>query len=153
MGLCVFDQNVKIVHAAFIDLGKEDRRPFHKQVDDLIEWLADELLEANVLAKTGVISELNCEMPEFFNNQRGFHTAAGGDLTQMSYCVGRVAGLGEHVLGAKFTPIPVTTWKGQLKKPIVIERIKARIDCSLLSKKLSHDWDAAGIGLFSKGKF
>lgn len=140
---------IKIAKAGHLTLPKDDKRPFDLQVASLIEWLYDEVY----IEFEGDITTVACEMPQFFNTRRGFDTAAGGDLTEMSYCVGCVSGFADYKLGAKFIPVPVTKWKGQLPKPVVIQRIKTLVDVSKLSPKGSHDWDACGIGLFVKGKF
>lgn len=135
-----------------MDLGPSDRRNFDKQVEVLLDELYEFSLDVQVQTHNGEF-EVACEYPEFFANQRGFHTAAGGDLVAMSYCVGRVAGFSQHCLGSKFTPVPVTKWKGQLPKHVVAKRIRERLDVSKLTTKMSHDWDACGIGLFVKGQF
>lgn len=152
MGLVALSDDIQIVKALAIDFGAADRRLFNKQIDELIEKLNDFTLSVAAETKQE-FTEVACEFPEFFANQRGFHTAAGGDLVQMSFCVGRVAGYAEHVLGAKFTPVRVTIWKGQLPKDVVISRIRKKIDASKLTRKPSHDWDACGIALYVKGKF
>jgi hypothetical protein len=150
MGYVVLNSQIKIVKAGAISLGSDDKRPFHLLVGNLLEWLWDEIQPEPEIEE---VTEVACEMPQFFHTRRGHDTAAGGDLTEMSYCVGRVAGFADHVLGAKFIPVPVVKWKGQLPKGVVISRLKAKIDTSKLTPKGSHDWDACGIGLFVKGKF
>jgi hypothetical protein len=135
---------VEIAAAHVVDLGPNDKRPFDKQIENLIYAL-------EIFAAPFKITEVACEYPIFFQNRRGMDTAAKGNLVEMAYCVGCVSGWARS-FGATFIPVPVTDWKGQLPKPVVNERIAARIDTSLLSKK-SHDWDACGIGLYVKGKF
>lgn len=139
--------------AKAISLGPLDARNFDKQINSLMEELYDFVIDVNVETKDGDL-EVACEFPEFFPNRRGFHTAAGGDLVAMSYCVGRVAGVAYDRLGAKSVKlVKVTTWKGQLPKDVVAKRIRDRIDTRKLTTKMSHDWDACGIALFAKGKF
>lgn len=154
MGFTVLNQKIEVVQAGHITLKASKNEPFEKCVDELIEWLCWEVLNSH-LETNDTITEVACEMPQFFLNQRGFDTASRGDLTEMCFCVGRVAGAAEHVLGADFRPIPVVKWKGQLPKAVVVKRISKLVDTSLLSpqSKPSHDWDACGIGLFVKGKF
>ena len=97
-----------------------------------------------------------CEMPEFQGSaqrQMGWKT---GDLQSLTFLVGAMAGvLMATNTGDAFEIVKPSEWKGQLPKPIVIDRIKARLGhkiCTALHIE-KDAWDAVGIGLWAQGRF
>jgi hypothetical protein len=71
------------------------------------------------------------------------------DLITLSLMAGRVGGIFRHAEPFEYLP---RTWKKQVPKKILIERIKAELTKSETSRvkgKQYHDvWDAVGIGLY-----
>lgn len=92
-----------------------------------------------------------CECPQFFASASGEMVAGRGDLVKLSIAVGAVAGVLRQ--SAKFYPIEVNVWKGQLTKENVNRRIARTLGAVNVGDFVSHAWDAVGIGLFAKGKF
>lgn len=72
-------------------------------------------------------------------------------------CIGKMA----WDAGADIQPAPVMRWKGNMSKAMTAKRIAARFEEAGLDTesfltmqcKAGHDWDAAGIGLWSMGLF
>jgi len=90
------------------------------------------------------------EQPQFFASSGGTMVAARGDLIKLSMAAGAVAGVvGLYCRNVIFAP--VTTWKGQLPKKIVEQRIFQIYDQDLPVPLSSHMWDAVGIGLWDLG--
>lgn len=100
------------------------------------------------------VSNVICELPAFFEGEKGHAAAAKGDVVKLSYLVGVYAGMC-HAQGVGFTLVPVREWKGQLSKKIVAARIRKRIGDQALDDMEFHGdiWDAVGIGLYVKGHF
>lgn len=94
------------------------------------------------------------EWPSYFGSVAGIASAGHGDLVKLAFTVGKLAMVSE-VYGAAFIPVKIAAWKGQLKKPVVINRIRRIIPSNVLRslKPKSHSWDAIGIGLFMRGLF
>lgn len=84
------------------------------------------------------------EYPAFFQTH-GAGVATSGALVKLAYYVGLVCG----TMPFPVKIVEVGTWKGQLPKKVVIERIK-RILPNVKATK--DDYDAIGIGLFLSGK-
>lgn len=86
---------------------------------------------------------------------------AGGYASSRTTILPLCAAVGQwarwiHSKGGRFVPAPVSEWKGQLPKDVVNDRVKkllSRKDLEALSPDRSHDWDAAGIGLWYLGRF
>jgi len=96
-----------------------------------------------------------CEIPTFFVGAKGYAAARGGSLVNLSIAVGIVLSWAKQQK-AEFVPAPVQSWKGQLSKEATIERIRPQLfteELQLLTDPPSHDWDAAGIGLWQLGRF
>lgn len=104
----------------------------------------------NYLRGTNV-SRVYCEMPAFFEGEKGHAAAAKGDVVKLAFLVGVYAGIC-HGQRVGFSVVPVRDWKGQLPKTVVIERIKRKLGkgCGLYH---GDQWDAVGIGLYVKGYF
>lgn len=92
------------------------------------------------------------EYPQFFDTGGGRMVARRGDLGKLFETVG-VIEASVMVRGYYVVHAPVISWKGQLPKKVVnerIERILGRMPCRKLS---THDWDAVGIALWYAGEF
>ena len=99
------------------------------------------------------------ELPAYFASKGGTTVAKGGALVKLSITVGAVFYAATE-LGMQVDLIPVADWKGQLKKPVVVDRIwayycsKAAPPVALenMQKNIkSHALDAVGIGLWARG--
>lgn len=108
-------------------------------------------LKLGLLLRQYNVSIVYCEMPAFFEGEKGHAAAAKGDVVKLAYLVGVYAGIC-HKDGVRFSVVPVREWKGQLPKPIVIQRVKRKLgkSCGLYR---GDQWDAVGIGLYIKGFF
>lgn len=96
----------------------------------------------------GGITDMYCEYPMFFGAESSVATGTG-DLLKLMYHVGGIALLAQFK-GAKFHPIPVNQWKGQVPKDAMWARIQKRYGAAC-PKARSHARDAIGIGLYVKG--
>lgn len=96
-----------------------------------------------------------CEWPQSFTSVGGRAAAGAGSIIKLAFGIGQLALAADACGGAKFIPVPVAQWKGNLPKRIVIKRIKKRLTPARLEylEPESHSWDAIGIGLFCKGLF
>lgn len=103
------------------------------------------------------ITECYCEKPSVFGSARGW--ASKDHILQLEMFRGMLFNLCDeyHCL---FHDVNVSTWKGQLPKHLVVQRIKdiyyameGRQQIAVLSEDGSHDWDACGIGLHVQGFF
>jgi len=93
---------------------------------------------------------VHCELPAFFGTGGGEVVASSGALVKLSMLAG--AFLATAALNdAKFEPIPVRDWKGQLPKNIVEQRIKEFLGETACRSYVKDVWDAVGIGLFVRG--
>jgi len=81
---------------------------------------------------------------------KGQAAAESGGLVKLSKFAGSLRGFiyGYYRGAVKFEFVPVVTWKGQLPKDVVKNRI-LKILPNI--KTTNHDWDAVGIGLFLQG--
>ncbi len=98
------------------------------------------------------------EFPVFFDDAGGHMGMKTGDVPKLIYLVGVISEVC-RARGAKFYPIPVPDWKGQMPKDMVIKRIHKelgggnRTEGELICRKLdvkSHSYDAVGIGLYAR---
>lgn len=94
-----------------------------------------------------------CEWPALHEDSEGGRkTARTGSLVKLAASVGTVMEISRQ-FGAKFMPVPVMEWKGQMSKEAVKHRIIKRLGASACGEFKSHAWDAVGIGLHKKGIF
>lgn len=128
------------------------------RVDRLCDKLHDFMIEWSLWGESGVtygpVVEAYMEMPKFFSDKAaGTMVAETGDLIKLAYISGAI-GQVIHNHEVILHHIRVDQWKGQLGKPIVIERIKKRLPGIVqeLNPK-SHSWDSIGLGLWAKGRF
>lgn len=94
------------------------------------------------------------EWPTIHSSVKGRAAAGSGSVVKLAFEVGKLAQVAEDN-GVAFEKIDIIKWKGQLKKPIVIKRIKEIITRRLLNLLTPEDdtWDALGIGLYMRGLF
>lgn len=92
------------------------------------------------------------EMPEHFGSAGSSMGWKKGDLQKLTFLVGMLAGM---VCPERTFTVPVHTWKGQLPKPVVTERIQSILGRDVCAKVgvQTHAWDALGIGLWAMGRF
>lgn len=95
-----------------------------------------------------------CEWPQSFTSVGGRAASGTGSIIKLAFGVGQIA-LMADACRAKFIPVSVPQWKGNLSKQIVIKRIEKRLTPARLEylEPDSHAFDAIGIGLFYKGLF
>ena len=108
-------------------------------------------LEQDVLSEY-TLQTMYMEWPQFHGTAVGLAVAARGNLSQLACAAGFHAWQAES-LGAEAVLVPVSTWKGMLKKDIVevrIHRAIGNVDARNHEFK-SHAVDAVGIGLVMKG--
>ncbi len=131
-----------------------------REWDDRIAHLLYEM-EGWLSFKPGIgIEEVYCEMPVLFAGSVGHAAARRGDLTHLGFAVGAIAHWAWSI-HARFYPVLVNDWIGQLPSEIKYNRIrntllaasaKKTVD-KLLGPKPSHHWDAIGVGLYKQGKW
>lgn len=106
--------------------------------------------------KWGRIRAIICEYPEIMRHGRGLAAANSGSVLQLATAVGTYAQMSIEMTAA-FLPIAVSSWKGNLPKEVVCARLQKTYGVAalkpILSHDYSHDWDAAGIGAFTRGRF
>jgi len=104
-----------------------------------------ELIEARIEGATHVL----VEWPEFRGGSALGHAAAArDDVSKLAFLCGMIFGIHPNVI-----PVPVSKWKGQLKKETVNKRIERSIGHHAKNGEQfsSHSWDAVGIGLWFLG--
>lgn len=97
---------------------------------------------------------LICEEPQIMGGPGGYAAARTSVLGLAAAAGAWSAWI--HLNRGQFVPAPVVQWKGQLSKQTVNKRIKSVLspkELKLLTQPASHDWDAAGIGLWYQGRF
>lgn len=111
--------------------------------------------QVEALCKKEGVTKVWIEFPVFYaSSAGGYMVAATGDLLKLCACAGAIASR----TGCLVVPVPVSRWKGQLPKKVVIKRIRSTLGdltCERLEAKGLRDdaWDAVGIGLWAKGWF
>lgn len=114
-------------------------------------WIMDEFRRSVYERSTPSITAF--EWPEFRAASAQGHAAAARDnLTQLAFAGGCHAEMA-FASGSAPVPVPVSAWKGTLKKEVVTRRIQRAIGATALDLTPieSHAWDAVGIGLFVQG--
>ena len=107
-----------------------------------------------VLLKRFSPDDVAIEWPTIHGTAKGHAAAGSGSVIKLAFTVGKLAQVAE-AYGSNFIPVEIIKWKGQLKKPIVIKRLKQILPAKLLRRLLPEDdtWDAIGIGLYMRGLF
>lgn len=119
---------------------------------DWVEAISDIYEEIDKVWVTYNVQKAYCEFPQYFTAGVGHSATAKGDIHKLACLIGVFMGMMLEK-GVTFTPVKVTTWKGQLPKKAVISRLKRREPFLENMNIDSHAWDAVGIGFYLKGKF
>lgn len=108
----------------------------------------------SVRARHGsMIQGVFCEYPAFMQSHGGQTAARRGDLVKLAVVCGMLRMALDEFLVGQWHWISVDRWKGQLPKSVVNARLRRKLgrgEIALLSKNESHDWDAAGIGVWAR---
>lgn len=107
--------------------------------------------EIHGIVRDHKVDEVYCEFPAFFGGSKGAVTASSGALVKLAWLVGFLDGMITPEF-RKFVLVPVNTWKGQLPKEVIIERIKKILPRGIWKNFKADMWDAAGIGLYVHGR-
>jgi hypothetical protein len=95
------------------------------------------------------------EEPQYMDSASGQRSARRGDLFKLVFCAGMTAGALREV-GVVVRLLKIGTWKGQLPKKIVDERIARALKISVPRLNqlyvTSHERDAVGMGLAFAGR-
>lgn len=161
MGVCLWDEREFYSdHLALPckrickDLKPTDRKRMGARgaIDHLILWLRAWFEEFE-------ITECWCEKPSVWSTAKGYAANFQGNILNMELFRGRLYQTCME-FQTVFHDVPVTEWKGNLSKKLVVERLKTlmfehngKIKSTILSRQCSHDWDAAGIGFYVQGFF
>jgi hypothetical protein len=94
------------------------------------------------------VVKIYIEYPQAFQSSLGIAAINRGDIFKLVFLIGYIRGVFPE---AEFTPVFVSSWKGQLPKKEVERRCKLIIPEKDWMKS-SHLWDSIGIGLYLKGK-
>lgn len=108
------------------------------------------LARLETLISETTVTDLWCEMPQFFDDAGGHMAAKKGDLAKLTFFVGAIAGLC-YKRGIRFHPVEPSEWKGQTSKEMVIRKINTVLPQIHELKPKSHSYDAIGIGLWAQG--
>lgn len=128
-------------------------RPGLRAASDRTQDLLQQIHHMCVRTREWSIAKICCEIPVLFAGAKGHAAARNGDLTDLAFFAGALAQYAWQQ-NAKFEGVTVPTWKGQLPKTVVHQRIVNLLGnraYSVLSAGRSHDWDACGIGLHIMG--
>jgi hypothetical protein len=103
--------------------------------------------ETQVVDEFEYITDCYCEIPTYFESNRGQHVAASGDLIKLTLSVGSIMEFCRN-WGIEFCPIRVIDWRGQLPESVMQSRVKELLGPELLQalNPKSHSFDAIGIG-------
>lgn len=114
------------------------------------------MITLEAIFRTYQFRRVVCEWPQTFSgSDKGEAASRSGIVAELAFSVGCIAQFADSK-GAEFMLAPVSQWKGQMSKDLVSRRIVKKLGetCyNVLSKRISHNWDACGIGLWSKGMF
>ena len=151
--------------AAFVDGELETAGVFKTSRKDRWEvraqHVADELIERACAFGPRSLGYLHMyvEYPQLFGGSGGQMVAARGDLGKLYFTVGCIAHR-FYLADTEFELVSPNRWKGQLSKEVVCARLTRKLTkaeravLSPLKRGVgSHDWDAAGIGLWALGRF
>ena len=135
-GYAIWDKEWKLVAWGVL---RSKKKEWEEKMEEISFKLRTKVKSYNL--SKGYIEE-----PAKFQGTFGTMVANRGDLVKLSIFVGYIKGY----IRIPVESVPVISWKGQLPKEVVIQRIKR-----LLPKVNAedHSWDAIGIGLYLKGVF
>lgn len=126
----------------------------HKKFEDFFLSMHSTIHQLGAIILRLKPKYMACEWPQSFTSVGGRAATGAGSIIKLAFGIGQLAMVAD-ACAAKFIPVPVAQWKGQLSKGIVIKRIKKKLTVARLEylQPESHIWDAIGIGLFCKGLF
>lgn len=133
------------LHRARVVKPKSKHETWYTAVDDMMRQLDVVGLNVDIVV---------CEEMTVMSGPSAYATARTS-LMGLAGAVGMWARWTMDYNG-KFVLAPIPQWKGQCSKRIVNARIKRILkpqEIKKLSSPASHDWDAAGIGLWYQGRF
>lgn len=139
----------ELIHTGVFQVKHKSALPWYKVVDVWQDRLS-RILRDYVLQIETVV----CEEMQIMGGAGGYATARTS-LMGMAGSVGMWAAW-TYVIEAEFSLAPIPQWKGQMPKALVNKRIQKILtpgELKLLTPNKSHDWDAAGIGLWYQGRF
>jgi hypothetical protein len=124
-------------------------------VNKIHEYIEVQLKSVN----SKLLFSIMCEWPHYMEHAAGIAANTQGDILKLAYFIGALEhsmdqwGTVDNKNAVSFDLVEVRTWKGQLAKAEVINRIKARLPAETLTqvKPTSHSWDAIGIGMYTLG--
>lgn len=142
----------KLVEARVIDVPSKLRGlPWTERAEFIATAIEQSLFARIGLQYRAAEFTVVCEFMEGFGGAKMMAWKTG-DMQRTVYLIGLISG---RIWPARFVPVNVGTWKGQLPKHIVEERLRRRMGPALV-KKLDpqlHAWDAIGIGMWARGEF
>lgn len=99
------------------------------------------------------IEEVFIEYPKVFGGATNYAIAMRGDIVKLAWLVGYLCGAMRTSKKTRYTLLPVNTWKGQLPKNVVENRVRKVYPVSNDKMKIEgHAIDAVGMGLYLQGK-
>ncbi len=103
------------------------------------------------LMSNHLICRVYIEKVGYFDSHKGQTAARSEALEKLVTAYGAILFAASFYCNGIF-PIPVNTWKGQLNKQIVNNRIIGLLpDIKRVPGLKTHAWDAVGVGLYAKG--
>jgi hypothetical protein len=132
------------VYAGVAHTGKRD-------LTDRCEDLANQ-----IFSNPRRIVHIYCEEPKIFGGGLGF--AAKDSALELMFFAGYIARIATSQQ-ARFAFVSIQKWKGNMPKELTAKRIEKLWlrHCPLIdpydrmTRRLSHDWDAVGIGFHAQG--
>ncbi len=124
---------------------------YHSRVHDLLRQLTHDLRMHLPGKGCGLVI---CETMIHFGGAKGAAVAKKGGLAELAFATGAIAAWAWE-RQCEFFPAPSGTWQGQLNKERQNDRVEKKLGRELkhLTLSFSHDWSAAGIGLWAQGRF
>lgn len=95
-----------------------------------------------------------CEYPQFNESAGGQVVASSGALVKLSVVAGRIWQMCEDA-GLQWKWVEAGKWKATMPKDLVNARVREILGDHTCKQWMfrTHIWDAAGIGLYSRGLF
>ena len=144
------------LHCGVIKVSKKhSKKDWWDRATIIMDDFESYALEFLVDTQGHTIKKLACEWPEFRSGSAmGLAAAARDNLTQLAYCCGAHAEMVRlNNPRVQVTMVPVSRWKGSLKKHVTNERVRRMIgDVAQDGTQFdTHAWDAVGVGLHVLG--
>ena len=122
--------------------------------EDYFTQLSSTVGQCRNLFMMRALTTVAIEWPTIHSSVKGRAAAGSGSVVKLAFEVGKLVQVAEDY-GLEFVKVDIINWKGQLKKPVVIKRLKKILPRKLLNLLApeSDTWDAIGIGLYMRGLF